>query len=428
MNPMQKSYRAFIESVCAEFECTGAIRPLQEGFSALCETRYTYPTQKLHHYLKHTIRRPADLDQQAEQIVFEANNHKGDGYRIKPVDARILLTSNWIYDYFIDGLQHGIELVNSGNEEYDLDDADEEPLDDTIVKDICSDCVSQDLPYTVSYILAWGITHERAGGSNELESSISAALASGDKFRILMTCATYCPHVLMAPSSTGSCAEYIERELSGEYLTDKTIFTYRGTVNDIWLVHGTTEESARSIAMHGFDRGNRLGHLAYNTLYNDEDDIRYNGDYLFAYALDSLSSSHEAPLGRFCRGGAIVFKSSAVAAYHGKDGSSTPGEPEDLQYIFDRSVPDSCYLVTRANDGSYVITGEGDRQLFKGTEPRCLEWLQKNRDNYAHMMYKWKSPGNTAKTEGMMAGKSNSLCEADTGDTRMTGCISWTAC
>ena len=38
MNPMQKSYRAFIESVCTEFGCTDAIRPLQEGFSALCET------------------------------------------------------------------------------------------------------------------------------------------------------------------------------------------------------------------------------------------------------------------------------------------------------------------------------------------------------------------------------------------------------
>lgn len=37
MNPMQKSYRSFVESVCAEFGCTDAIRPLQEGFGALCE-------------------------------------------------------------------------------------------------------------------------------------------------------------------------------------------------------------------------------------------------------------------------------------------------------------------------------------------------------------------------------------------------------
>lgn len=38
MNPMQKSYDSFIESVCKQFDCTDAIRPLQEGFSALCET------------------------------------------------------------------------------------------------------------------------------------------------------------------------------------------------------------------------------------------------------------------------------------------------------------------------------------------------------------------------------------------------------
>ena len=37
MNSLQKSYHAFIESVCNEFGCTDAIHPLQEGFSALCE-------------------------------------------------------------------------------------------------------------------------------------------------------------------------------------------------------------------------------------------------------------------------------------------------------------------------------------------------------------------------------------------------------
>lgn len=37
MNPMQKSYSSFVESVCKQFGCTDAIRPLQEGFSALCE-------------------------------------------------------------------------------------------------------------------------------------------------------------------------------------------------------------------------------------------------------------------------------------------------------------------------------------------------------------------------------------------------------
>lgn len=37
MTSMQKSYRSFVESVCKKFDCTEAIRPLQEGFAALCE-------------------------------------------------------------------------------------------------------------------------------------------------------------------------------------------------------------------------------------------------------------------------------------------------------------------------------------------------------------------------------------------------------
>lgn len=37
MNSMQKSYSSFIESVGKQFDCTGAIHPLQEGFAALCE-------------------------------------------------------------------------------------------------------------------------------------------------------------------------------------------------------------------------------------------------------------------------------------------------------------------------------------------------------------------------------------------------------
>lgn len=37
MNPMQKSYNAYIESVCNEFGCADAIHSLQEGFAALCE-------------------------------------------------------------------------------------------------------------------------------------------------------------------------------------------------------------------------------------------------------------------------------------------------------------------------------------------------------------------------------------------------------
>jgi len=38
MNSMQKTYHSFVESVCKQFDCTDAIRPLQEGFATLCET------------------------------------------------------------------------------------------------------------------------------------------------------------------------------------------------------------------------------------------------------------------------------------------------------------------------------------------------------------------------------------------------------
>lgn len=37
MNGTYETYRAFIETVCKRFDCTDAIRPLQEGFAALCE-------------------------------------------------------------------------------------------------------------------------------------------------------------------------------------------------------------------------------------------------------------------------------------------------------------------------------------------------------------------------------------------------------
>jgi len=43
MNSPQKSYRVFIESICAELGCRELARPLQEGFSVLCEARRKRP-------------------------------------------------------------------------------------------------------------------------------------------------------------------------------------------------------------------------------------------------------------------------------------------------------------------------------------------------------------------------------------------------
>ena len=37
MNTYQKSYTAFMESVCKQFNCTDALPTLKEGFEALCE-------------------------------------------------------------------------------------------------------------------------------------------------------------------------------------------------------------------------------------------------------------------------------------------------------------------------------------------------------------------------------------------------------
>ena len=37
MNSLQKSYYAFIESVCTELGCSEMVHPLQEGFAVLCE-------------------------------------------------------------------------------------------------------------------------------------------------------------------------------------------------------------------------------------------------------------------------------------------------------------------------------------------------------------------------------------------------------
>lgn len=38
MNSIQKSYCSFVESVCKQFDCMGANRPLQKGFVVLCES------------------------------------------------------------------------------------------------------------------------------------------------------------------------------------------------------------------------------------------------------------------------------------------------------------------------------------------------------------------------------------------------------
>lgn len=40
MNNMQKQYHAFIESECTRLGCKDVIKPLQEGFAAMCEAEF----------------------------------------------------------------------------------------------------------------------------------------------------------------------------------------------------------------------------------------------------------------------------------------------------------------------------------------------------------------------------------------------------
>ena len=74
MNPMQKSYSSFIESVCKQFDCTGAIRPLQDGFDALCESM-TPGNQELVRYFRNL--KPSSMQKDFSEMdgdVFTKHN------------------------------------------------------------------------------------------------------------------------------------------------------------------------------------------------------------------------------------------------------------------------------------------------------------------------------------------------------------------
>lgn len=74
MNPMQKSYSSFIESVCKQFDCADAIRPLQEGFDALCESM-TPGNQELVRYFRNL--KPSSMQKDFSEMdgdVFTKHN------------------------------------------------------------------------------------------------------------------------------------------------------------------------------------------------------------------------------------------------------------------------------------------------------------------------------------------------------------------
>jgi hypothetical protein len=187
--------------------------------------------------------------------------------------------------------------------------------------------------------------------------------------------------------------------------------TKKSRVMNKWLFHGTTIESAKQIALHGFDRGNKIGDLAYNdsegTAGMRHD---YTGDYLFAFdAEDVTDSRDEQSAGKIYRAGKygaakIMFKASGYKIYHKGD--------EENQVIFDYHEPTGCFLILpKRNAGeinmpakkttrdewldSYQVVGcgkDGKPKVLFSTEDLkpCIRWVLKNGDAYSRLMFKWK--------------------------------------
>lgn len=101
MNPMQKSYRAFVESVCVEFECTGAIRPLQEGFSALCENM-THGNMELVRYFRNLppARMPKGSSERDSEVFSRHNPH---------FDRWVVHNSDNAQEIYENGFRYGSE-------------------------------------------------------------------------------------------------------------------------------------------------------------------------------------------------------------------------------------------------------------------------------------------------------------------------------
>lgn len=181
-----------------------------------------------------------------------------------------------------------------------------------------------------------------------------------------------------------------------------------------WLFHGTSKDSAVKIALHGFDRGNRIGELAYNDSEGGAGmGHDYSGDYLFAYDADDLLEKGErrtpgGPWKMRCAGkyGAakIVFKASGYKIYHSGD--------RENQVIFDYHEPSGCFLVLPRHDAGekglpakrtkrddwldyYQVIGRGKdgkaRVLYSGESVEdCILWARKNGDDYSGMMFRWR--------------------------------------
>lgn len=206
----------------------------------------------------------------------------------------------------------------------------------------------------------------------------------------------------------------VKRYQNGQY-TDKTNLSTNNSIGkrvirNQWLVHGTTPVSAINIAKYGFDRGNKIGMLAYNKSEKANGQKHdYTGDYMFAFdASDDMSGydlTNYVDINRY--GDAlVVFKGSGYKVFHEGD--------DEYQVIFDYHEPTGCFLVLSTqqakangfpvrkpadnvvkiynvqvygqNDGSFV-------PLYAACEEReCVQWIVDNGDQYSRYMFKWNKP------------------------------------
>jgi hypothetical protein len=103
MQDIRESYRIFIETVCKQFDCTDAIQPLQEGFSALCEASDRKPLtpEKLaefHKLVMETVKpivsrinrflKPCGLS-----IVLDYSNEALEHFEDEPHDVAVIMHS-----------------------------------------------------------------------------------------------------------------------------------------------------------------------------------------------------------------------------------------------------------------------------------------------------------------------------------------------
>lgn len=188
----------------------------------------------------------------------------------------------------------------------------------------------------------------------------------------------------------------------------------KSRVMNKWLFHGTSPQSGVKIALHGFDRGNLMGDLAYNNSEGANGQRHnYSGDYLFAFDADDITDDRDdyekGHVYRVAKYGSaiIMFKGSGYKIYHHGDAEN--------QVIFDYHEPNGCFLIMKKQEAKreslpekqsnrdkwsedYQVLGQGKdgkpKILYAGNGAKsCIAWVKNNGDTYARYMFKW----NTAK-------------------------------